>query len=135
MIARTTLSARDTTRVRTARAAVSVATSARGARTARMADRAIEELVDAAVFLLAARVAHEVVSLHRVHGELPIGLSELDEALRESHDILEVYVVVDHAMQHEQRVLEPLRKINGRRLPVRYAVLLRRVQNLGGVAV
>src|ERR1043166_2902193 len=67
----------------------------------------LEELQDPAILVGPGIGTHEAVVFDRIHGELPIGLAQLDQALGEPHHVLEVHVDVDHAVVRlTQRLIE-----------------------------
>src|SRR5687768_5691491 len=94
-----------------------------------------EKFIDPPVLVGPRRWPDETVILDRIHRHLPPRLPELDEALAQSHDVLEVHVDVDHPVRDEERILEPLGEVDRRRPSVRDAVVLRLIQNARGISV
>src|SRR5207245_2666681 len=77
----------------------------------------------------------ESVRRSRIPGPVPPLLAQLDQPLDEARGVLEVHVVVHHAVADEEPALQPFREIDGRRLLVRDAVRLRLVEDARGVGM
>src|SRR5690242_9625754 len=60
---------------------------------------------------------------------------ELDQSLGKPYDVLEVYILVDHAVTHEQMSFEARREIDGGTPAIGQAVVIRFVQDGGGIAM
>ena len=72
------------------------------------ADRGLKQVEDPRV-LVGPRIGPgESMILDRIRGERPVLLSQLDQPLLESHDVLELDIRVDHAVQHNEWILEAL---------------------------
>ena len=95
----------------------------------------VEQLQNPPVFVRPARLFRESMVFDRIHGELPVLLSQLDQPLRQPHRILEVHVRVDHAVADQQRAFQPLGKVDRRALAIGLSILLRNVEDVRRVAV
>src|ERR1044072_1652356 len=93
----------------------------------------VEESEDAFVFVGPTVGAVEGVVFDGVGGQLPVLFAQLDEALGEADGVLEVHVGVHHAVADEQRALEPCGEVDGRAASVGVGVVLRLVEDVGGV--
>src|ERR671912_122368 len=85
----------------------------------------LEYLEDPLVLVCPRRRADESVVLHRVDCQLPVFLTELDETLCKSHDVLEENVRVHHPMENHEWIGETFRKINRRRSAIGDRITLR----------
>ena len=102
--------------------------------TARLFQRRLKQPENPLVLIRPARRLDEAVVFERVHGDFPVLLAELDQALGEAHGVLEVDVDVDDAVADQQRAFEPLGEVDRRGLAVGLGVVLRGVEDVGGVA-
>src|SRR5713101_590859 len=98
-------------------------------------DRLPEQLQNAPVLVRPAVGPPEAVRLDRIHGHVPALLAQLDQPLDEARGVLEVHVVVHHAVADEEPALQPFREIDGRGLFVRDAIRLRLVEDARGVGM
>src|SRR6185503_9844874 len=67
-----------------------------------------KDIEDPTVFVCPRIWTDETVVLHRIRRQLPVRLAELDQALCQADDILVVDVRVHHAVEHNERVFQPL---------------------------
>jgi hypothetical protein len=72
---------------------------------------------------------------HGIDGEFPVVLMKFNEPLGKPYDVLEMYILVHHAVAHEQMSFETFCKIDGGASVVGQAIGKRFVQDGGGIAV
>ena len=73
--------------------------------------------------------------LYRVNGQFPVILTQLDQSLRESDNILKVHIHINHTMTHQQVSLQTLCIVNGRTTRKRKAVGKRLIQDIGSISM
>src|SRR5690606_29870480 len=68
-------------------------------------ERFLEQLKDAAILVRPTAGLDKSMPFHRVNRHFPVFLAQFDQALGESHHILEMHIVVHHPVQDKQLAL------------------------------